>query len=96
MASGFDALGDLVRGATFDDFLLRPQFSVIERRDPSVIDLSCRFSTHITLKRPLAAVDVMQPAVAQIRARGLVHRCWPQVAIHAMACIASEDPGLAI
>src|SRR5687767_5357271 len=58
MASGFDALADLVRGATFDDFLLRPQCSVIERRDPSVIDLSCRFSTHITLKRPLVSANM--------------------------------------
>ena len=58
MASPFDALCDLVRGATFDDFLLRPQFSVIERRDPSVIDLSCRFSTNITLKRPLVSANM--------------------------------------
>lgn len=58
MASGFDALGDLVRGATFDDFLLRPQYSVIERRDPSAIDLSCRFSTHITLRRPLVSANM--------------------------------------
>ena len=58
MASGFDALADLVRGATFDDFLLRPQQSVIERRDPSVIDLSCRFSTNITLKRPLVSANM--------------------------------------
>lgn len=58
MASAFDALGDLVRGATFDDFLLRPQYSVIERRDPSLIDLSCRFSTHITLKRPLVSANM--------------------------------------
>jgi IMP dehydrogenase len=58
MASGFDALADLVRGATFDDFLLRPQYSVIERRDPSSIDLSCRFSTNITLKRPLVSANM--------------------------------------
>jgi IMP dehydrogenase len=58
MASAFDALGDLVRGATFDDFILRPQYSVIERRDPSVIDLSCRFSTRITLKRPLVSANM--------------------------------------
>ena len=58
MASGFDALAELVRGATFDDFLLRPQYSVVERRDPSVIDLSCRFSTHITLKRPLVSANM--------------------------------------
>ena len=58
MAPAFDALADLVRGATFDDFLLRPQYSVIERRDPSVIDLSCRFSTNITLKRPLVSANM--------------------------------------
>ncbi|MDO8680379.1 MAG: IMP dehydrogenase [Acidobacteriota bacterium] len=58
MASGFDALVELVRGATFDDFLLRPQRSVIERRDPAIIDLSCRFSTNITLKRPLVSANM--------------------------------------
>jgi IMP dehydrogenase len=58
MASGFDALAELVRGATFDDFLLRPQYSVITRRDPAVIDLSCRFSTNITLKRPLVSANM--------------------------------------
>src|SRR6187401_322880 len=58
MPSGFDGLADLVRGTTFDDFLLRPQYSVIERRDPSAIDLSCRFSTHITLKRPLVSANM--------------------------------------
>ena len=58
MSLWFDALADLVRGATFDDFLLRPQYSVIERRDPSVIDLSCRFSTNITLKRPLVSANM--------------------------------------
>ena len=58
MASGFDALADLGRGATFDDFLLRPQYSVIARRDPAAIDLSCRFSTHITLKRPLVSANM--------------------------------------
>jgi IMP dehydrogenase len=58
MTPHIDALMDAVRGATFDDFLLRPQFSVIERRDPAVIDLSCRFSTHITLKRPLVSANM--------------------------------------
>lgn len=58
MPSRFDALADLLRGATFDDFLLRPQYSVIARRDPSVIDLSCRFSTNITLKRPLVSANM--------------------------------------
>jgi IMP dehydrogenase len=58
MPSGFDGLADLVRGTTFDDFLLRPQYSVIARRDPASIDLSCRFSTHITLKRPLVSANM--------------------------------------
>src|SRR5215210_8119261 len=49
---------EAVRGCTFDDFLLRPQHSVLERRDPSVIDLSCRFSQHITLKRPLVSANM--------------------------------------
>jgi IMP dehydrogenase len=49
---------DIVRGCTFDDFLLRPQRSVLERRDPAAIDLSCRFSEHITLKRPLVSANM--------------------------------------
>jgi IMP dehydrogenase len=49
---------DLVRGCTFDDFLLRPQHSVLERRDPASIDLSSRFSEHITLKRPLVSANM--------------------------------------
>src|SRR5687768_564127 len=49
---------DAVRGCTFDDFLLRPQYSVLEGRDPSAIDLSCRFSEHITLKRPLVSANM--------------------------------------
>ncbi len=58
MSSNIDALMDAVRGATFDDFLLRPQFSVIDRRDPAAIDLSCRFSTRITLKRPVVSANM--------------------------------------
>ncbi len=53
-----ETLRDAVRGCTFDDFLLRPQYSVVERRDPAVIDLSCRFSEHITLKRPLVSANM--------------------------------------
>jgi len=49
---------DAVRGGTFDDFLLRPQYSVLERRDPTAIDLSCQFSEHITLKRPLVSANM--------------------------------------
>jgi IMP dehydrogenase len=51
-------LVDAVNGCTFDDFLLRPQFSVVERRDPAHIDLSCRFSEHITLNRPLVSANM--------------------------------------
>src|SRR3990167_2968620 len=32
----------LVRGCTFDDFLFTPQYSVVERRDPSAIDRQVR------------------------------------------------------
>src|ERR671916_2526262 len=49
---------EIVRGCTFDDFLLRPQYSVLERRDPAGIDLSCRFSEHITLKRPVVSANM--------------------------------------
>jgi IMP dehydrogenase len=52
------SLIEAVRGCTFDDFLLRPQYSVLERRDPAAIDLSCRFSEHITLKRPLVSANM--------------------------------------
>jgi IMP dehydrogenase len=51
-------LHEMVRGCTFDDFLLQPQYSVIERRDPASIDLSCRFSEHITLKRPIVSANM--------------------------------------
>ncbi len=53
-----EKLREAVRGCTFDDFLLRPQHSVLERRDPTAIDLSCRFSEHITLKRPLVSANM--------------------------------------
>ena len=52
------SLIDAVRGCTFDDFLLRPQHSIVDRRDPATIDLSCRFSEHITLKRPLVSANM--------------------------------------
>lgn len=58
MTSPIERLVDAVRGCTFDDFLFRPQFSVLDRRDPSTIDLSRRFSTHITLKRPLVSANM--------------------------------------
>jgi IMP dehydrogenase len=52
------AVTDLVRGCTFDDFLLTPQRSVLARRDPAAIDLSCRVSQHITLKRPIVSANM--------------------------------------
>jgi IMP dehydrogenase len=51
-------LVDAVRGCTFDDFLLRPYYSVVPRRDPAAIDLSCRFSQHIMLKRPIVSANM--------------------------------------
>jgi hypothetical protein len=49
---------DLVRGCTFDDFLLTPQYSVVERRDPAAIDLSSRLTEHLTLKRPIVSANM--------------------------------------
>ena len=48
----------LVRGCTFDDFLFAPQLSVVERRDPGAIDLGCRLSEHITLRRPIVSANM--------------------------------------
>ena len=41
---------EFVRGCTFDDFLFTPQYSVIERRDPAAIDLSCQLTTQLRLR----------------------------------------------
>lgn len=49
---------DAVQGCTFDDFILKPQFSVLERRDPARIDLSARLSRHLTLKRPIVSANM--------------------------------------
>lgn len=49
---------DAVRGCTFDDFLFSPQYSVVERRDPKTIDLSSRFSEHLTLKHPIVSANM--------------------------------------
>jgi IMP dehydrogenase len=51
-------VAELVHGCTFDDFLLAPQHSVIVRRDPVAIDLSCRVSQHIVLKRPIVSANM--------------------------------------
>jgi IMP dehydrogenase len=75
------ALIDLVRGATFDDFLFNPQYSVVERRDPSTIDLTCRFSSGVTLKRPIVSANMdtvtrseMAIAVAEEGGIGIIDR----------------------
>jgi IMP dehydrogenase len=47
-----------VHGCTFDDFLLSPQRSVIDRRDPATIDLSSRLTTSLTLKRPVVSANM--------------------------------------
>jgi IMP dehydrogenase len=45
-------------GATFDDFLLAPHYSVVERRDPAAIDLSCSLTRRIALKRPIVSANM--------------------------------------
>jgi IMP dehydrogenase len=49
---------DLVRGCTFDDYILAPQRSVLLRRDPAAIDLSCSLTRRITLKRPIVSANM--------------------------------------
>jgi IMP dehydrogenase len=75
------ALIDLVRGATFDDFLFNPQYSVIERRDPSSVDLTCHFSNGVALKRPIVSANMdtvtrsdMAIAVAEEGGIGIIDR----------------------
>ena len=48
----------LAHGCTFDDFLLAPQRSIVLRRDPAAIDLSCRLSRRITLNRPIVSANM--------------------------------------
>ena len=71
----------LVRGCTFDDFLFAPQYSVVERRDPSVIDLTARFSEHIQIRRPVVSANMdtvtraeMAIAVAEEGGIGVIDR----------------------
>ncbi len=47
-----------VRGCTFDDFLFTPQLGVLARRDPNTVDLSTRFSEHITIRRPVVSANM--------------------------------------
>ena len=49
---------EAVQGCTFDDFILKPQFSVLERRDPARIDLNSRLSRRLSLKRPLISANM--------------------------------------
>jgi IMP dehydrogenase len=74
-------LRQLVRGCTFDDFLFTPQYSVIERRDPTAIDLSSRLSEHLTLKRPIVSANMdtvtradMAIAIAEEGGLGIIDR----------------------
>jgi IMP dehydrogenase len=54
---GRDVLA-LTRGLTFDDFIFTPQRSIVVSRDPAVIDLSCRLSRGITLRRPIVSANM--------------------------------------
>ena len=47
-----------VAGCTFDDFLLAPQMSVVDRRDPATIDLTARLTTSLTLARPIVSANM--------------------------------------
>ena len=58
MTCAMTDLLQLVRGCTFDDFLLTPQYGVLPRRDPDAVDLSARFSEHLTLKRPIVSANM--------------------------------------
>ena len=76
-----DALARLVEGATFDDILFTPQYSVVERRDPSALDLSSRFTRGLTLKRPIVSANMdtitrsaMAIAVAEEGGIGIIDR----------------------
>src|SRR5687767_13169571 len=52
------AVAELTRGCTFDDFILVPQRSIVVRRDPALIDLSCRLSRRIVLNRPIVSANM--------------------------------------
>ena len=52
------SLRELVHGCTFDDFLLTPQFSVLDSRDPSTVDLRSRLTRTLTLNRPIVSANM--------------------------------------
>jgi IMP dehydrogenase len=56
-ADDFD-LQAAVKGCTFDDVLFSPRLGVLERRDPSRIDLSCPLTAGITLARPFLSANM--------------------------------------
>ena len=49
---------DLTRGCTFDDFIFTPHRSIVVSRDPARIDLTCRLTRRITLKRPIVSANM--------------------------------------
>jgi IMP dehydrogenase len=62
---------EAVRGRTFDDFLFAPQHGVLDHRDPARIDLSCRISDRIALRRPIVSANmdtVTRAAMAIVQA----------------------------
>src|SRR5687767_5575221 len=62
---------EAVRGRTFDDFLFAPQHGVLDHRDPVRIDLSCRISDRIALRRPIVSANmdtVTRAAMAIVQA----------------------------
>ena len=87
---GMDLL-EFVRGCTFDDFLLTPQRGVLPRRDPAAIDLTSRFSEHISASPPArlgehghghARGDGVR---ARRRRRHRLHRSWIPIRRHRAA-----------
>jgi IMP dehydrogenase len=57
-AAAARAVAGQLRGCTFDDILLSPQRSVVARRDPAAIDLSCRVSQRLVLRRPIVSANM--------------------------------------
>jgi IMP dehydrogenase len=47
-----------VAGCTFDDFLLAPQRSIVDRRDPATIDLSASLTESLRLSRPMVSANM--------------------------------------
>lgn len=47
-----------VAGCTFDDFLLAPQRSIVDRRDPATIDLSAPLTGSLRLSRPIVSANM--------------------------------------